>query len=210
MSAGKAFGKSILLIILIIILVLFGTLWIDYLGIIHAKKSFAPLFKLVGLAPQTSLTDSNPKQLVEADLDNDRFAKRLEALEIRSEELLKRESDVKLAEDANAQVALELEDKEKTLEEREKTFNNLVKKYDDRSVNIEQIVANLNGMPPKNAVAILVAMDDQDVIDVLRKADEVAAASGQASTVAYWLSLMPGERAAEIQRKMANKPLSIN
>ncbi|MCI7397394.1 MAG: flagellar protein FlbB [Spirochaetia bacterium] len=210
MSAGKAFGKSILLIILIIILVLFGTLWFDYLGIIHAKKSFAPLFKLVGLAPQTSLTDSNPKQLVEADLDNDRFAKRLEALEIRSEELLKRESDVKLAEDANAQVALELEDKEKTLEEREKTFNNLVKKYDDRSVNIEQIVANLNGMPPKNAVAILVAMDDQDVIDVLRKADEVAAASGQASTVAYWLSLMPGERAAEIQRKMANKPLSIN
>ena len=210
MSAGKAFGKSILLIILIIILVLFGTLWFDYLGIIHAKKSFAPLFKLVGLAPQTSLTDSNPKQLVEADLDNDRFAKRLEALEIRSEELHKRESDVKLAEDANAQVALELEDKEKTLEEREKTFNNLVKKYDDRSVNIEQIVANLNGMPPKNAVAILVAMDDQDVIDVLRKADEVAAASGQASTVAYWLSLMPGERAAEIQRKMANKPLSIN
>ena len=210
MSAGKAFGKSILLIILIIILVLFGTLWFDYLGIIHAKKSFAPLFKLVGLAPQTSLTDSNPKQLVEADLENDRFAKRLEALEIRSEELLKRESDVKLAEDANAQVALELEDKEKTLEEREKTFNNLVKKYDDRSVNIEQIVANLNGMPPKNAVAILVAMDDQDVIDVLRKADEVAAASGQASTVAYWLSLMPGERAAEIQRKMANKPLSIN
>ena len=210
MSAGKAFAKSILLIMLIIILVLFGTLWFDYLGIIHAKKSFAPLFKLVGLAPQTSLTDSNPKQLVEADLDNDRFAKRLEALEIRSEELLKRESDVKLAEDANAQVALELEDKEKTLEEREKTFNNLVKKYDDRSVNIEQIVANLNGMPPKNAVAILVAMDDQDVIDVLRKADEVAAASGQASTVAYWLSLMPGERAAEIQRKMANKPLSIN
>ncbi len=210
MSAGKAFGKSILLIILIIILVLFGTLWFDYLGIIHAKKSFAPLFKIIGLAPQTSLTDSNPKQLVEADLDNDRFAKRLEALEIRSEELLKRESDVKLAEDANAQVALELEDKEKTLEEREKTFNNLVKKYDDRSVNIEQIVANLNGMPPKNAVAILVAMDDQDVIDVLRKADEVAAASGQASTVAYWLSLMPGERAAEIQRKMANKPLSIN
>ena len=210
MSGAKVLGKSILLIILIVILVLFGMLWFDYLGIIHAKKTFAPLFKMVGLAPQTSITADNPNQLVEADLDNDRFAKRLEALEIRAEELSKRESDVQLAEDANAQVALELEDKEKTLVEREKTFNNLVKKYDDRSVNIEQIVANLNGMPPKNAVAILVAMDDQDVIDVLRKADEVAAASGEASTVAYWLSLMPGERAAEIQRKMANKPLSIN
>ena len=210
MSNAKVLGKSILLIILIVVLVLFGLLWFDYLGIIQAKRAFAPLFKLAGLSPQTSVSASSSKELVEADLDNDRFAKRLEALEIRSEELLKRESDVKLAEDANAQVALELEDKEKTLEEREKTFNNLVKKYDDRSVNIEQIVANLNGMPPKNAVAILVAMDDQDVIDVLRKADEVAAASGQASTVAYWLSLMPGERAAEIQRKMANKPLSIN
>ena len=210
MSGAKVLGKSILLIILIVILVLFGMLWFDYLGIIHAKKTFAPLFKMVGLAPQTSMTADNPKQLVEADLDNDRFAKRLEALEIRAEELSKRESDVQLAEDANVQVALELEDKEKTLVEREKTFNNLVKKYDDRSVNIEQIVANLNGMPPKNAVAILVAMDDQDVIDVLRKADEVAAARGEASTVAYWLSLMPGERAAEIQRKMANKPLSIN
>ncbi|MBQ0040150.1 MAG: flagellar protein FlbB [Treponema sp.] len=196
--------------ILIFILVVFGMLWFDYLGVIHAKKTFAPLFKLVGLAPQTSVTASDPKKLVEADLDNDRFAKRLEALDIRAEELAKRESDVQLAEDVNAQVALELEDKEKTLAEREKTFNNLVKKYDDRSVNIEQIVANLNGMPPKNAVAILVAMDDQDVIDVLRKADEVAAASGEASTVAYWLSLMPGERAAEIQRKMANKPLTIN
>lgn len=208
MSNAKVLGKSILLIILILVLVLFGLLWFDYLGIIHAKRAFAPLFKLAGLSPQTSVSAS--KELVEADLDNDRFAKRLEALDIRSQELAKRESEVKEREDANAQIAQELEDKEKTQAEREKTFNNLVKKYDDRSVNIEQIVANLNGMPPKSAVGILVEMDDQDVIDVLRRADEIAAASGESSTVAYWLSLMPSDRAAEISRKMANKPLSIN
>ena len=107
-------------------------------------------------------------------------------------------------------IAKELEDRQKSQEERVKTFNNEVKKYDDRSVNIEQIVANLNGMPPKSAVGILIEMDDQDVIDVLRRADEIAAASGESSTVAYWLSLMPSDRAAEISRKMANKPLSIN
>ena len=168
------------------------------------------MFKLAGLSPQTSVSASSSKELVEADLDNDRFAKRLEALDIRSQELAKRESEVKEREDANAQIAQELEDKEKTQAEREKTFNNLVKKYDDRSVNIEQIVANLNGMPPKSAVGILIEMDDQDVIDVLRRADEIAAASGESSTVAYWLSLMPSDRAAEISRKMANKPLSIN
>lgn len=210
MSRVKVLGKSILLIILILILVLFGLLWFDYLGIIHAKSSFAPLFRLIGLAPQNSVPASSVKELVLADIDNDRFAKRLEALDIRAEELAKREADVKIQEDANAQVAQELEDKEKSQAEREKTFNNLVKKYDDRNVNIEQIVANLNGMPPKSAVGILVEMDDQDVIDVLRRADEIAAASGESSTVAYWLSLMPSERAAEISRKMANKPLSIN
>ena len=210
MSNAKVLGKSILLIILILVLVLFGLLWFDYLGIIHAKRAFSPLFKLAGLSPQTSVSASSSKELVEADLDNDRFAKRLEALDIRSQELAKRESEVKEREDANAQIAQELEDKEKTQAEREKTFNNLVKKYDDRSVNIEQIVANLNGMPPKSAFGILIEMDDQDVIDVLRRADEIAAASGESSTVAYWLSLMPSDRAAEISRKMANKPLSIN
>ncbi len=208
MARGKTLGKSLLLIILIVILALAGLLWFDYLGIIQAKKAFAPLFKLVGLAPQTSVSASS-KALVEADLDNDRFAKRLEALEIQSEELAKREADLKLAEESNVQIAQELEDKEKSQAEREKTFNNLVKKYDDRNVNIEQIVANLNGMPPKSAVGILTEMNDQDVIDVLRCAEEVARKSGTASTVAYWLSLMPSDRAAEINRKMANKPLSI-
>ena len=208
MAKGKVLGKSILLLILIAILVLFGILWFDYLGIIQAKRSFAPLFKLVGLSPQTSIS-STAKNMEAADLDNDRFAKRLESLNIRSQELDKREAEVVERENANAQVAQELEDKERSQEEREKTFNNLVKKYDDRNANIDQIVANLNGMPPRNAVDILVAMDDQDVIDVLRRAEEVAAASGQASTVAYWLSLMPSERAADISRKMANKPLSV-
>lgn len=210
MSGAKTLGKSFLLLILIVILVLFGLLWFDYIGIIHAKKTFAPVFRLVGLEPQTSQSISSTKELVEIDLDNERSAKRLESLDLRTEELAKREADVKLLEDTNVQIAQELEDKEKTQAEREKTFNNLKKKYDDRSINIDQIVANLNGMPPKNAVSIMTEMDDQDVIDVLRRADEIAAASGEASTVAYWLSLMPKERAAQINRKMANKPRSID
>ena len=64
-------------------------------------------------------------------------------------------------------------------------------------------------MQPVKAVAILNEMDDQDVIDVLRKATEVAQRNGSASLVAYWLSLMPAERAAVIERKMANKPLHM-
>ena len=209
MSRGSALGKSLLLIILIIILALGGLLWFDFLGIIHAKKIFAPVYRLFGLAPQTSEIISNPDSLVQADLDNDRFRKRLEALDIRTEELDKRESDLVTAENSNSQMAQELEDRRNSLDEQEKTLNSRLKKYDDRSANIEQIVADLNGMQPVKAVAILNEMDDQDVIDVLRKATEVAQRNGSASLVAYWLSLMPAERAAVIERKMANKPLHM-
>ena len=210
MARGKVLAKSILLLILLIILILGGLLWFDYLGLIQAKHLFAPVYKLFGLIPQTTTSASSPDNLVEADLDNDRFAARLKALDIRTEELDKREVDVKTAEDKNTQVAQELADKQVAQEEREKTFNNEVKKYDIRKVNIEKIVQNLEGMPPKNAVEILVGMDDQDIIDVLRQADEDATSAETTSMVAYWLSLMPADRAAEIQRKMANKPLSLD
>jgi flagellar protein FlbB len=209
-ARGKVLAKSILLLILLVILILGGLLWFDYLGLIQAKHLFAPVYKLFGLTPQTSTSISSPDNLVEADLDNDRFASRLAALDIRSEELDKREADVKTAEDQNTQIAQELTDKQAALEEKEKTFNNEVKKYDTRVVNIEKIVQNLEGMQPANAVAILVKMDDQDIIDVLRKADEDATNAETTSMVAYWLSLMPADRAAEIQRKMANKPLSLD
>ncbi len=208
-SRAKTLGKSIVLIILIIILVLAGLLWFDYLGIIQMKKFFSPVYKLFGLQPQTTTADSSPNDLSEEDLDNARFAKRLEALDIRTEELDKRESDIQNGEENNAQVAQELEEQKKAQEEREKTFNSQVRMYDDRYRNIEQIVQNLNGMQPVKAVAILEEMDDQDIIDVLRQAEADASSSGTSSMGSYWLSLMKPERAAEIQRKMANKPTSI-
>ena len=65
-------------------------------------------------------------------------------------------------------------------------------------------------MAPQNSVSILLAMDDQVVIDVLRKVEEIAKRTGTASMGSYWLSLMPAERAAEIQRKMLSKPESLN
>ena len=64
-------------------------------------------------------------------------------------------------------------------------------------------------MQPAAAVNILVAMDDQTVIDVFRKVEEIARRNGTSSMGSYWLSLMPSERAAEIQRKMLSKPESL-
>ena len=201
MAKGSSLGKTVVLLFLLIILVLGGLLWFDFLGVIRVKNLFAPVYKLFGLTPQTSATSTSSKPL-SADLDLDRLAKQREALDIYREELEKREGDSSLAEDQNRRLAEEIA-------EREKNFNNLVKMYDDRNVNIEQIAANLEGMPPRAAVDILVAMDDQIVIDVLRKVTERAEAAGTASMVAYWLSLMPAERAALVQRKMTSKPTAI-
>jgi flagellar protein FlbB len=61
-------------------------------------------------------------------------------------------------------------------------------------------------MPPASAVEIINRMNDQDAIDVLRKTEEIAQAEGTASIVSFWLSLMPPDRAAELQRKMAGRP----
>lgn len=209
MGKNGGIGKTIFLLFLIFILVIGGLLWFDYLGVINAKKVFSPVYRLFGLAPQTSTTATTSKPL-SADLDDDRLAKRIEALEIRKQELDKREADVAKSESENEAIAKELEERKKSQDEREKTFNNQLKKYDDRDKNIETIVTYLNSMPPKTAVAELEAMDDQDVIDILRKADTLASAAKTASMSSVWLMNMNAERAATIQRKMANKPVSIS
>lgn len=208
MARRHGLGKSIALIFLIIIIVLGGLLWFDYLGVINAKSFFSPLYKLIGRQPQTSVTATQTKPL-EANLEDDRLAKRLEALEIREQELDKRESDISRTEDANEAIARELEDRQKSQEEREKTFNNEVKKYDDRNTNIEQISTYLQSMPPRTAVEQLLGMDDQDIIDIFRKTDDLAESSRTASMTSVWLMYMPAERAAVIQRKMANKPETL-
>ena len=209
MARSRGVGKSIALLFLILAIILGGLLWFDYLGIIKAKSFFAPVYKLFGLQPQTSVSATSSKPL-QANLEDDRLAKRLEALEIRSQELDKRESDIARSENANEAIARELENRQKSQEEREKTFNNEVKKYDDRSTNIEQISTYLQNMPPKTAVEQLLGMDDQDIIDIFRKTDAQALASNTASMTSVWLMNMPSERAAVIQRKMASKPEKLD
>lgn len=209
MSFKKSLGKSFVLLLVILILIIGGLLWFDRLGVIHVKSVFFPVYKVLKKDPQTSTTATQSKPLT-ANLDEDRLRKQRESLDIFKEELDKRQQDIESAEKQNGKVTAELTEREKNQEEREKTFNLQVKKYDDKNINIEQIARNLNGMKPQAAVNILIAMDDQIVIDVLRKVEEIATAEGTSSLGAYWLSLMPSDRAATIQRKMLSKPDSLD
>jgi flagellar protein FlbB len=202
----RVIGRAIVLFLLIIVLGAGGLVWFDYLGLIDLKDSLGPVYRSLGIA-------SRGKAAIPADspalLEEERMAKRLESLQVRTEDLDKRQSDLDKRDADITQKVQELDDRGKSLDDREKSFNEKVKQYDNRKVNIDQNAKYLVGMPPKSAVAILVGMDDQLMIDTLRAVEEQAKAAGTTSVVSYWLSLMPADRSATIQRKMAVKPSSL-
>ena len=211
-------GRIIVLVFLILILLGGGILWFDYLNVIDAKNVIGPVFNVLRGAPligrfipagagrtQPPLDDDGF-----LNLDAERFAIRLEALELRNMELERQEQDIQNRRGQIEQMAQELEERQKTLDERENSFNALLSDAEIKDRTVERNAINLTNMPPQRAVGILAAMDDQDVIDVFRKTDELAEAGGSASIVPYWMSLMDPLRAAEISRKMVSRPTSLN
>jgi flagellar protein FlbB len=208
--AGYGFrilGKILILLILIAALAGGGVLWFDYLNVIDAKAVLAPLYRLIGLEPRSQAAQGEDELL---SLDAERLAVRLEAQELRSMELDQREADLLTRRGEIEQMAEELEERQKALDERENSINAQAQDAEDKQRNVEQYARYLNGMPPERAVGIITAMNDQDAIDVLRMTETIAQAEGTNSIVAYWLSLMPSERAVELQRKMTGRPSGLN
>ena len=207
-SFGKprVLGRIILLVLMILALIAGGLVWFDYLGLIEAKSLLGPAYRAFGIGARKSapISASSP-----ALLEDERIGKRLEALEARSDELDQKQGDVEKKDAEIGQKAQELEERGKALDDKEKSFNDKVKQYENRKVNVEQNALYLKSMPPAQAVEILKAMDDQTVIDILRSVEEQAKAAGEDSIVSYWLSMMPAERSATIQRKMTVKPTGL-
>jgi flagellar protein FlbB len=211
-------GRIIVLLFLILILVGGGILWFDYLNVIDAKHVTGPVFNALRsvplvnriIPPGASRRPSFPGEDGLLNLDAERFAVAMEAVDLRIMELERREQDISNRRGHIEQMAQELEERQKNLDERENSFNALLSDAEIKDRTVERNAINLTNMPPQRAVGILEAMDDQDVIDVLRKTDELAEAAGTSSIVPFWLSLMESQRAAEISRKMVSRPSSLN
>jgi flagellar protein FlbB len=199
-------GRIFVLLLLVAILAAGGIVWFDYLNIIDAKSVLSPLSRFIGRQPR-SQPETLPDEFL--DLDAERLAIRLEALDLQRLEMETRQRDMDFRYGEIVQMAQELEERQKALDERENSLRVLTADAENRDKNIEENARILNGMPPERAVGIMSAMDDQDVIDVLRKTEEIAQAAGTASMVSYWMSLMDPARAAELQRKMAGRPQSL-
>jgi flagellar protein FlbB len=199
-------GRIIVLLLLIAALAVGGLIWFDYLNVVDAKTILAPVYRYIPFIGKEGRTQPKtaPEEIL--NLDAERLAVRLEALDMYKMELDTDRRDLTVRYGEIEQMAQELEERQKALEEMEKSLRAQAEDAENKDSNVERNARNLNGMPPERAVAILAAMDDQDVIDILRKTEEIALAEGTSSIVPRWLMLMDSTRAAELQRKMAGRP----
>jgi flagellar protein FlbB len=191
--------RIFILFLLLIVLSLGGVIWFDYLGLVDAKTMIAPVYRLFGFQKRSSVTSADDPNL----LDRERLAKEQDALTLRRQDLDGRESELAKKEKQLNQLGQDLNDKDAALAAREKAFNEQVKALDNRRVNIAQNATYLTNMPPASSVAILLKMGDPDVIDIFRVIELQAQKAGTDSVVPLWLSMMPADRAAALQRKMA-------
>ncbi len=205
-------GRSIVLIILIAILSVGGLIWFDFLNVIDAKGILAPIYARVPFIPKIlkipGMSRTQPKTKTDEilDLNNERLAVRLEALDYLRQEMETQKRDLENQNGEIEQKAQELEERQKALDEQENSLRVKAQDAENKDKNVEQNARYLTGMPPQNAVGIIAKLDDQDAIDVLRKTEEIAKAEGTVSIVSFWFSLMEPGRAAELQRKMASRP----
>ncbi|MDR3019380.1 MAG: flagellar protein FlbB [Treponema sp.] len=202
-------GRTIVLLLLIIALTVGGIFWFDFLNIIDAKSVLAPIYRYIPFIEGEGRTQPRISQDDFINLDAERLAIRLEALDLINMEMNAQQREIDFRYDQIEQMAQELEQRQKALEEWENTLKAQAQDAENKDRNVEQNARYLTGMPPQNAVGIIAALDDQDAIDVLRKTEEIARAEGAMSIVAFWFSLMEPERAAELQRKMAGRPPNL-
>ena len=199
-------GRAIVLLLLIGILSVGGIIWFDYLNLIDAKTVLAPFYKYVPFIPGGGRTQPKMAEGEVLNLDAERLAIRLEALELKNMEIDTKKKDLDSQYEEIARMAQELEKRQKDLDDIQFSLKAQQLDAENKDRNVEQNARYLTGMPPQNAVGIIAKLDDQDAIDVLRKTEEIARAEGTTSVVAYWFSLMDPVRAAELQRKMASRP----
>jgi flagellar protein FlbB len=204
-------GRVIVLLLLVAVLAAGSIIWFDYLNVIDAKTVLAPLYRFIGREGR-SQPKAEPDEYL--NLDAERLAVLMEAMEFEKMEVAKMRQEVDADRGEVEQMAQELEERQKALDEREKSLKAQAADVENKARNIEEIARILTGMEPQRAVGIILEMDDQDVIDVLRKTEELAQAAGTASIVPYWFQIMADReggaaRAAELQRKMAGRPQSL-
>lgn len=138
-------------------------------------------------------------------LQREELKKSWERLELVEREQGKKGEDLKKSEQTLKDWEAKLKSVERDQKAREKTLAQTQIEKTKRAERIKVIADQLINMPPAKSVERIEAIeDDLLIIEILQAIDAIFADQGKKSTVPYLLSLMKKERAAAIQRKMAN------
>lgn len=197
-SAVSNFLKILFLLLLILVIILAGIYWFDYLNLIdygrliEPVEEYLPAFLIRGEeAPESPLL-----------LEREFLDKQEQILEARATELVRYEEQLEERALELQEMDARLEEEAQRLEEMEKVLSQRVRAYDNYMENVRQQAQYLISMPPEAAVERLSELDDLLIIDIFRQIDQLAEETGQLSMVPVYLGMMDPEKAASVQRKM--------
>jgi len=188
--------RIFVLLLIIFFLVILGLVILTSLGFIDARGFLSPFYRLFGISTQKDINLDDPMLLV-----RQREEKNRDALGLWEEELALQEKQIAEHSAVIKETEERLTEAQKAIEEAQKTVKDGQEEFDDRRRRLEQKSEQFLSMPPENAVKIMLEMEDMEVIEVFRVTEELAVKNDQMSIVPYWLSLMPPERAADLDRK---------
>ena len=136
-------GRTIVLLILIAIMSMGGIIWFDYLNVIDAKSVLAPIYErvpfLTGILNIPGVGRLQPKTKPDEilDLNSERLAIRLEALELLNLEMDTKNRDLNAKFGEIEQMAQELEDRQKALDDRENSLTAKAADAENKDRNVE-------------------------------------------------------------------------
>ena len=199
-------GKFFVMLLLVAVMAIGGIIWFDYLGVIDAKDT-PPISWIYGWFFKENAR-SQPATLPDEviNLDSERLSVLYEAHELKKMEIEIEKQEIDYRYNEILQIVEELEERQKALDDRENSLIGQAADAENKDRNVVQNALYLTGMPPNQAVEIISKMEDQDIIDVFRKTEELARAQDKMSLVSVWLSRMDPARASELQLKMTLRP----
>lgn len=189
-------SKLIYLVLMLIFLLIAGTFWLDFLGLIDLNKYYQK--HLTTEEDRVLYADDDEPSLIKME----EFKKEQALLQERISELDKREAQL-------IELQKELQKEKDTLEEmksgldlEKKKFEQEKTEYSGYKKNVLDLADKISNMPPEDSVAIMVNWEDPLIIDVLRQMDQNANDAGTTSITSYLISLMPKDKASRIMYLM--------
>lgn len=182
--------RIILILFLLIGVLIFGVYFLDSIKVISKEEDIYPHLGKLPIVGKYFVTPVITYEV--AEMEELRELKR--AIDIRLAELNSKIKEINKKEEELKQKEEELLAFEEELLEREEALLAKKRAYEEEEKKWQKQVLYFSSMSPDAAAKILSAMEDEDVIEILRRMDEPIVA-------ATFMKMLP-ERAATIARKM--------